>query len=59
MAHEPIYKTETDHGQGEESRLVVARRRGEREEVGWTGSWGLVDANHNIRNGWAIECTIL
>ena len=31
-----------------ESRLVVARGKG---VVGWTGTWGLVDANHYIWNG--------
>jgi len=29
-----------------ENRLVVAKREG--EGVGWTGSWGLVDANYCI-----------
>lgn len=35
-----------------ESRLVVARRR--EEGVGWMGSLGLVDANCNICNDWAM-----
>ena len=35
-----------------ESRLVVLR--GGSERVGWMGSWGLVDANCNFWNGWAI-----
>ena len=34
------------------NRLVVAK--GEGEEVGWTGSVGLVDANHYVWNGWAM-----
>ena len=25
------------------------------EGVGWTGSWGLVDANYYIQNGWAMR----
>ena len=32
-----------------ENRLVVAE--GEGEGVGWTGSLGLIDANHCIRSG--------
>ena len=32
-----------------ENRLVVAK--GEREEVGWTGSLGLIDANYCPWNG--------
>ena len=41
-----IEKQQT-HGHGEQ--IVVAK--GEGEEVGWTGSLGLVDANNNIWNG--------
>ena len=32
-----------------ENRLVVAK--GEGEEVGWTGSLGLIDANYYICSG--------
>ena len=32
-----------------ENRLVVAK--GEEEEVGWTGSLGLIDVNYCIWNG--------
>ena len=35
-----------------ESRLVIAGRRG--EEVAWTGSLGLVDANCYIWNVWEM-----
>ena len=40
-----------------ESRLTVARvgqGGGEGEGVGWIGSFGLVDANCYIWNGWAM-----
>ena len=39
--NDPIYKTERDHGQGEETCGCW----GEEEGVGWMGSLGLVDAN--------------
>ena len=29
-----------------DSKLAVAKGEGEREEVEWTGSWNLIDANH-------------
>ena len=32
-----------------ENRLVVAK--GERKGVGWTGNWGLIDANYCLWNG--------
>ena len=32
-----------------ENKLVVAKEEG--EEVGWTGSWRLVDANYSIWSG--------
>ena len=45
--NESIDKTETDSQRTDmENRLVVARGRG--EEVGWTGSLGLVDVNYYI-----------
>ena len=31
-----------------ENTLVVAKRVGEEEGVGWTGSLGLIDANYGI-----------
>ena len=40
----PIYQTETEHGQGEQT----CGCRGGGGEVGWTGSLGLVDANYYI-----------
>ena len=36
-----------------ENRLVVAK--GEGEGVGWTGSRGLIDANHCIWSGLAMK----
>ena len=36
-----------------ENRLVVAKEEG--EGVGWTGSLGLIDANHSLWNGWAMR----
>ena len=42
--NEPIYRTETDSDV--EDRLVVIK--GEGEEVRWTESLGLVDANYYI-----------
>ena len=42
-ANEPVYKT--DRLTDIEKRLVVATGG---EEVGWTGSLGLVDANYYI-----------
>ena len=34
-----------------ESGLVVAKGEEEGEGVGWTGSLGFIDANHNTENG--------
>ena len=38
-----------------ENRLVVAKGEGEEEGVGWTGSWGLMDANCCLLNGLAMR----
>ena len=43
-AHELIFETETDSQT--ENRLVVARGGG-----GWSGIWGLADANRSTLNG--------
>jgi len=43
--NDPIYKTETDHGHGEQ--ICGCQEGG----VGWTGSLGLVDAKDHIWNG--------
>ena len=43
--NEPIYKTETDSGK---LRTDLWLSRGREEEVGWTRSLGLVDANYYI-----------
>jgi len=45
---DPIYKTETDHGQGEQT--CGYQGEGERERVGLTGNLGFGDANYNIWN---------
>ena len=44
---DPIYKTVTAHGQGEQTC-------GSQEGVGWMGSLGFLDANCYIWNGWAM-----
>ena len=43
--NEPIYKTETD---SQIWRIDLWLPRGRREEVGWTGSLGLVVASYYI-----------
>ena len=44
-------KTETDHGQGEQTW----GSQGEKGEgVGWTDSLGFLDANCYVWNGWAM-----
>ena len=45
LTNEPIYRTETEFTDME-NRPVVANREG--EAMGWTGSLGLVDANHYV-----------
>ena len=47
---DPIYKIETDHGQGQQT----CGSWGRRDKVGWTGSSGCLDANCYIWRGWAI-----
>ena len=42
---DPIYKTETVHKHREQT---CGCQGGEGEEVGWIGSWVLVDANYYI-----------
>ena len=42
-----------------ENRLVVAEVEGEGKGVGWTGSLGLIDANHCFWNGLAMRsCSV-
>ena len=45
--NEPIYRTETD-STDIHNRLVAKGKGG---GSGWTGIWGLVDANYYIYNG--------
>ena len=49
--NEPIPKTETDDGHGDQTR----RCPGEQEGAGWTGSLRLVEANRSIWNGRATR----
>ena len=51
--NEPIYRTETD---SLKQRPHLWLPSGKGEEVGWTGSLELVDANYYIYNGWAMRC---
>ena len=46
---DPIYQTETDCGQWEQTHGSQREGKG----VGWTGSLGFLDANSYICNGWA------
>ena len=48
---DPIYKTETDCGHGEQTCGCQEGWVG--RGVEWTGSLGLVDAKRYIWNGWA------
>ena len=44
--HKQTYLQTRDRLTATEDSLVVAE--GEGEAVGWTGSWGLVDANYDV-----------
>ena len=46
--NDPIYKREIDQRHEEQARGC---QRGGGEEVGWMGSWGLVDAKYYIWGG--------
>ena len=46
-----IYKTETDHSQGEQT---CGSKEGGEWEWEWVGHLGLGDANCYIWNGWAM-----
>ena len=47
-----ILSTKQKQITAKEIRLVVPRGRA--EEVGWSGRSGILDANSNICNGWAM-----
>ena len=50
VTDDPIYKTETDHRDGEQTCGCPGRR----EEVGWMASLGLVNTKYCIWSGWAM-----
>ena len=53
---DPIYKTETDHSQGQQT---CGSQQGEKRAWDGQAVWGFFDANCYIWNGWAMRpyCT--